>query len=371
MKEVITEMKNICYVRQSSLKNLAGRIDYISSEERQEHLYATYDTAPEGFWADLAEENQRDFVKHGTTGECIEAREFIIALPAEMYRYDHQDLLRHFVDSYKEKYGVECTAALHHNKAMTNFHIHMIYAERRELAEPEIKIATRNRYYDPQGRHVRTKKEATDEKGELLPGYTMIPKGEVYEKHRFEKKDPIFKDKAFLEEAKEFFTSLMNPYLSEKTQMFVFPKNSAYLPTKKIGKNNPRAAEIREDNRLRDEWNKKVDLARAWRVPQDSLLAVKRKLVTEPIRQSRTKTQGKYDAYAFRNILFGATKVLGVMISRSRKLPSEEWYKAWVEFLDEFITFCMELVFGKDLHSRQPYEMMRGGNQYEKRSHIR
>lgn len=42
-------MKNICYVRQSSLKNLAGRINYISSEERQEHLYATYDTAPEGF----------------------------------------------------------------------------------------------------------------------------------------------------------------------------------------------------------------------------------------------------------------------------------------------------------------------------------
>ena len=93
-------MKNICYVRQSSLKNLAGRIDYISSEERQEHLYATYDTAPEGFWADLAEENQRDFLKHGTTGDCIEAREFIIALPAEMYRYDHQDLLKHFVDNY-------------------------------------------------------------------------------------------------------------------------------------------------------------------------------------------------------------------------------------------------------------------------------
>ena len=89
------------------------------------------------------------------------------------------------------------------------------------------------------------------------------------------------------------------------------------------------------------------------------------------IRESRTKTQGKYDAYAFRNILAGATKVLGVMVNRSRKLPGEEWYKAWVEFLDEFITFCMELVFGKDLHSKQPYEMMKGENQYEKRSHIR
>ena len=41
------------------------------------------------------------------------------------------------------------------------------------------------------------------------------------------------------------------------------------------------------------------------------------------------------------------------------------------EFLDEFITFCMEMVFGKDLHSKQPYEMMKGENRYEKRSHIR
>lgn len=365
-------MKNICYVRQTSLSNVAGRIDYITSEKRQEHLYATYSTTTDDFWKDLAVENQRDFLKHGTTGKCIEAREFIIALPPEMYRYDHEELLKHFVDSYKEKYGVECTAALHHNKALINFHIHMIYAERRELAEPEIKTAARNRYYDPEGHHVRTKKEATDEKGDLLPGYTMIQKGEVYEKHRFEKKDPMFKDKAFLEDAKEFFAGLMNPYLSEKTQMFVFPKNSAYLPTKKIGRNNPRAAEIREDNRLRDEWNKKVDLARAYRVPRESLIIVKRRLVTEPIRESRRASQGKHDAVAFRNILAGATKILGTMVSRSKRMPGEEWYKAWVEFLEEFITFCMELVLGRDLHKQsQPYEMMKGKTRHEERSHLR
>ncbi len=348
-------MKNICYVRQETLGDLSGRIDYISSETRQEHLYATYDTAPDGFWRDLARENRADFRKYGTTGECIEAREFIIALPPEMFRYDHDQLLRYVVDKYKEKYQVECTAALHHNKEMTNFHIHMIYSERRELVEPTVKIATRDRYYDPQGKHVRTKKEATDEKGNLLPGYSKIPKGEVYESNRFESKDKRFKDKAFLDEAKEFFIETLNPYLSDKTKLQVFPKNSPYLATKKIGKNNPRAEQIREGNRLRDEWNKQVDRARQLKAPYKSMQHVKRRLITDPISKSRKAAKGKYDPDAFRTILADATRVLGIMIHRSMKLPGEEWYKAWVEMLDDFITFCFEMVFGVDLQNKHNY----------------
>ena len=38
---------------------------------------------------------------------------------------------------------VECTAALHHNRRMNNPHIHLIYSERKELAEPVVKIASR------------------------------------------------------------------------------------------------------------------------------------------------------------------------------------------------------------------------------------
>ena len=62
----------------TKLTNVAGRIRYISSEEEQEYLYAVYDTAPEGFWQDLAGENQRDYKRSGTSGNCIEARELII-----------------------------------------------------------------------------------------------------------------------------------------------------------------------------------------------------------------------------------------------------------------------------------------------------
>lgn len=250
------------------------------------------------------------------------------------------------MDGYKEKYGVECTAALHHNKTMTNFHIHMIYSERRELQEPIIKIATRDRYYDPGGKHVRTKKEATDEKGNLLPGYSKIAKGEVYESHRFESKDRRFKEKDFLHEAKEFFTDMMNPILSEKTKMQVFPKDSPYLATKKIGKNNPRAEQIKEDNRIRDEWNKQVDKARAYKAPYESVKYAKKRLITDQIKKSIKADDGKYNTKIFRAIVLTATEVLGIMINRSSRMPREEWYKSWVELLDNFIEFCFEVAFG-------------------------
>ena len=341
-------MKNIVFIQQSTLSNLAGRIDYIGSEDRQENLYATYDTAPEGFWRDLARENQADFLKNGTTGRCIEAREFIIALPPELDRYQKDELLRFFTNGYREKYGVECIAALHHNKKKNNLHIHMIYSERKELPEPEIKIATRNRFYDPDGKHVRTKKEATDDKGDLLPGYTMIPKGEVYETHRFQRKDPKFKSKAFLNEAKEFFSQMMNTQLSERSQMQVFPKNSPYMATRKIGKNNPRAAEIMAANELKAEWNRQMIRAQASGVPRESMMKVKKRLITDPVRESRARAGGKSDPPAFQRIIAGAIKVVSIMLKRSERYPKEKWLDAWGKALNEFMDFCIERAAGID-----------------------
>ena len=56
-----------------------------------------------------------------------------------------------------------------------------------------------------------------DENGKLLPGYKKILR-EVYEEHLFEKKKPVFKSLAFLDEAKGLFTELMNSQLSEREQ---------------------------------------------------------------------------------------------------------------------------------------------------------
>ena len=41
----------------------------------------------------------------------------------------------------------------------------MIFAERKRLDQPTEKTATRNMFYDEQGRHVRTKKEILDGDG--------------------------------------------------------------------------------------------------------------------------------------------------------------------------------------------------------------
>lgn len=61
--------------------NVKERISYITSHARQENLYATYQTADNTFWSNLAKESQQEFKRSGTDGKCIEARELIIALP--------------------------------------------------------------------------------------------------------------------------------------------------------------------------------------------------------------------------------------------------------------------------------------------------
>ena len=58
------------------------------------------------------------------------------------------------------------------------------------------------------------------------------------------------------------YTDLINIYGKEdKQKLRVFARNGVYLPTKKIGKNNPKAEQIRTDNQYRTMWNQTVDRA--------------------------------------------------------------------------------------------------------------
>lgn len=321
-----------------------GRINYISSEEKQENLYATYSTQPREYWRELAKENRDDFFRSGTEGTCIEAREFIIALPEVYYKegVDPNMLLRYFVEAFKKEYGAECIAALHHNKRKTNYHIHLIYSERERLDEPVQKIATRNMFFDPAGRHLRTKKEATVD-GELIPGYTMIPKGEVYEQHLFAKKNPLFKQKDFTEQAKGFFTDLINEHLREDLRLQMFPRNSPYLATKKIGKNNPKAEEVRADNKLRKQWNDQVDRAARHGVPRESIMTVKHELVTKPTAES-IKLSGNDNPSRFREILTRAVLILARMLKELERSDRETWARAWGDALMKFMDYCAEKV---------------------------
>ena len=296
------------FIQMSKLSDVRGRINYITSPARQENLYATYRTADSGFWSDLARENQYDFRRSGTAGKCIEARELIIALPEEFVDLQPQDVLRDFTEHFKRLYGVECVSALHHNKAKTNYHIHLIFSERQLLKEQIIKIASRSMFYDEQGKHVRTKKEILDEDGNIRNGCRVVKKGEVYERLIFDKKSARFKSKGFLEQVKVSYTDLMNSQLSsESSKLEVYRKDSVYLPMKKIGKNNPKEKEIRENNRAVLRWNEQASNLVS-RLPEEMVLEIKRKEIVQPIQMAAA--EGHPVGSSFAAIVRRAAKTL-------------------------------------------------------------
>lgn len=307
------------FIQMSKLSNVKGRISYVTSPARQENLYATYNTTDAAFWTSLARENQQEFKRSGTEGKCIEAREFIIALPEKFTRYDPQRVLTKFTEEFQKRYNVECVSGLHHNKAKTNYHIHLIFSERRLLPEPVVKVATRNMFYDEVGKHVRTKKEITGEDGQIRPGCTVIKKGEVYESHMFSVKDTRFKQEGFVAEVKEFYTGLINRYISDpEQQLKVFDQQSVYLPTKKIGKNNPKAEEIRADNAARQEWNRTADMALLTGISEAEILEVKQAEIHEKVRQSIH--QAGWLPHLFRAIVGKARDFLQGL-TRQRAMP--------------------------------------------------
>lgn len=272
-----------------------------------------------------------DFKASGSKGKCIEGREFIIALPESFVQYRADDVVRLFTKVFYEQYGVECIAVLHHNKTKTNYHIHLVFSERKMLELPEMKIATRNMFYDEQGKHRRTKKEILDAQGNIREGCCIIPKGEVYESRIFTKKDKWFKNQAFIKEVKELFTRTINCYVKEEWEkLSVFQQDSVYLATKKIGKNNPKEEEIRADNAARQEWNRTVDIALIEGVPEEDILKVKQKKIDKEMAISIRQYGWMPDL--FRQIVRSAKEFLQEMINKFMlppkpvpKIDLQEW----------------------------------------------
>ncbi len=267
----------------SKLPDVRGRITYISSHAKQENLYAVYETADRRYWTELAKCNQQEFLKSGTEGKCIEAREFIIALPESFPNlYEPDKLLQLFTDSFKEKYGMECVSALHHNKRKTNYHIHLIFSERELLPEPIEKTAARNMFYDEQGRHVRTKKEMQEN---------------------------------FVDEVKHFYTDLINLLVKDdKEKIHVFDSGGLYFATKKIGNNNPKAEQIKTDNEMRMRWNREVDRAIVSGVAETEIQQIKKEYITDRIRESLNLFGNKPERMG--SIIMTAVAALALVVSK-------------------------------------------------------
>lgn len=210
---------------------------------------------------------------------------------------------------------MECISALHHNKRKTNYHIHLIFAERQLLDKPIEKIATRNMFYDERGKHRRTKKEILDEAGNIRKKCKVIKKGEVYERNLFTKKNELFKADGFLDEVKRLYTDLINIYaIKEEDKLHVFDKNGMYLATKKIGKNNPKAAEIEAGNMERVRWNQTVDRALISGVAEEDILGVKHEKISEEVKRS-IELYGNNPS-SFAGIIRFAIKALELLISK-------------------------------------------------------
>ena len=299
-REEMTLITRHSFIRMTKLTDVRGRVDYISNPKRQEHLYAVWGTAKPEYWEYLSRQAQFEFWRSNQkTGKCIEARELIIALPESLQSKDPEKLLQLFAATFSMEYGVDCVAALHHNKAMTNYHIHLIFADREPLEKTEVRYASRNMFYDENGRHVRTKKEILDEDGQVRPGCRILAKGEIYDVKWFSGRKEIFKSKEFLPEVKRRFTDLINSCVErEEDRVQVFNPEGPYLPTKKIGKNNPLAEEIRRDNELRQEWNRTVDQVLIAGGSQEEVAAFKKEEVVDQVAETVRKNGRKPELFA-------------------------------------------------------------------------
>ena len=115
------------------------------------------------------------------------------------------------------------------------------------------------------------------------------------------------------------YTELINRHISDPEQhLRVFDKNSVYLPTKKIGKNNPKEDEINADNAERQEWNRTADMALLSGISEAKILEVKQTEIHEKASQS-IKSKGWLPGL-FRSIVSKAKDFLQNLI-REHDMP--------------------------------------------------
>ena len=227
------------YLNSRKLTNVKGRINYITNKKKQENIVDYYNTTDIQFWSMLAKENRERHKETKAGGKCCEARELIIGIPQNSNITAQQ-----ICNSFKEKYKVECTCAIHQNNknGVINKHCHLIFAEREKLKEPKIeeeKRATRTYYYDAKGKKCR-KAEAV----KIVKKGTLLQKGIT---RYFSDKNDFFKSQKFIYDCKQFF---LKETLGIDWFFEVDHKNKE-LAEKHIGKNNPKKEYIKQNNKLK------------------------------------------------------------------------------------------------------------------------
>ena len=245
-------MSNI-YVRITPLKSssggVKGRVAYISDPARQEEIVSFHSTVDMDVWEKLSAERKNDNKSSGQYDSCIEAKELTIALPHKYFDAADKELLAHqLAADFEKTYKVPCAVAVHRKGSGKNVHAHIVFSESELLPEPEIKIASRNMFYDENGKHCRTKKEIFGEDGHIRPGCRIIKKGEVYKIKYFKGKREDLKSNQNAYFFKQHYAELLD--------LKVFDRDSYQLAQIKYGKGNPKEDEIKEYNAEVQEYNR-------------------------------------------------------------------------------------------------------------------
>ena len=227
------------YLSSRKLTNVKGRINYITNEKKQENIIDYHNTTDINFWRMLAKESQQRHKEVSAGGKCCESRELIIGIPQ-----DSSVTAREICDTFKEKYKVECTCAIHQNnkKGVVNRHCHLIFSERQKLNEPEVieeRKAARTYYYNEKGQKCK-KADAV----KIVKKGTILQKGGI---RNFTDKNEFFKSQKFVYECKEIFLKdMLNIEWSLESE-----KRNKELSEKHIGKNNPKESYIKKNNHLK------------------------------------------------------------------------------------------------------------------------
>lgn len=293
-------MGNVC-ARRTALSNAGGRLDYVDRDARKykstrEDLLAVHDTAADllggKYWQTLAAEAQAAFAKAAPEQrtridrfgreislKAREAHEIMLPLPnGVLERLTPAQVAKTVAEDFERYTGQPCHVALHWNARKTNLHVHILYAERKLLEVPEVKIAERNLFFDEQGRRRYKKKEILDDAGQLRPGCSIIRKGEVYEQHAFSGVDQKMGTRSWLADLKEKWAlPLLNGPLHGDVELSMFDYSTGKLPLQHVGDvahvDTDRArgsrAGIELDNELTREYNGMVDDGRI--LPRDAV----------------------------------------------------------------------------------------------------
>ena len=287
--------KNVCVIG-TALTNVRGRISYISSPKKQEHLEAYVDNMPKGGWLELSKYSRHQAALYHPDKKVCEARELIVMLPNDLAGFEPQKLAIVLRNEFSKEHQVPCAVAIHWNKKKNNYHAHLVFSERAIYREKQGEsIATRNTYFDANGKR-STKKDCLDELGNLKSGCRLVKKGEALsEGSRFGAKKNVFAQEEWMRGEKERIANFFNLNSREEWKVYDWKKDP-HFPYIRIVTGDPEKLNAwrKRENEWRRHFNENIDeLIASGEITKEQAVNMKLKAMENRKRLRKEKAESK------------------------------------------------------------------------------